>query len=400
MPSSMPSPAPMHAKPLPPPRIPVIYGASTVGAPGTFCTITSPEKTQRVVDAYVSCLGAGAGRVHAIDTSNVYGFGTSEKMLAQTNLHDCAIDTKFYPLLPGDHSRTKIREAYARMRSSLQGRRVRVLYLNAPDRATPFAETLAAMNELYKDGAFEQLGLSNFRTYEVAEIVTLCRLNGWIAPTVYQGVYSAIDRGVEEELLPCLRHFNIRFAAYSPLAGGFLVGNMLFDPTLASPATPSFPASMRSSLPKLLPSTTNGSMKPPPLPSLRALQRRLNGSGSHFDPQNPFGMWYQNRYLHPRMNEAVLDLCEVLDSYDLTLHEASVRWLQHHSALLPSDLGVVFGATRAEHVRETLGYCSLGPLPPDVVDAFDDCYGKVRGSTPIANPHADPSWYSVEAYGY
>lgn len=49
----------------------------------------------------------------------------------------------------------------------------------------------------------EMFGLSNYKTYEVAEIVTMCRLNGWLAPTVYEGLYSAIDRTVETECASC-----------------------------------------------------------------------------------------------------------------------------------------------------------------------------------------------------
>lgn len=35
-------------------------------------------------------------------------------------------------------------------------------------------------------GKFVELGLSNYAAWEVAEICTLCRSNGWIQPTVYQ----------------------------------------------------------------------------------------------------------------------------------------------------------------------------------------------------------------------
>ena len=35
-------------------------------------------------------------------------------------------------------------------------------------------------------GKFVELGLSNYAAWEVAEICTLCRSNGWILPTVYQ----------------------------------------------------------------------------------------------------------------------------------------------------------------------------------------------------------------------
>ena len=35
-------------------------------------------------------------------------------------------------------------------------------------------------------GKFVELGLSNYASWEVAEICTLCKKNGWIVPTVYQ----------------------------------------------------------------------------------------------------------------------------------------------------------------------------------------------------------------------
>lgn len=33
----------------------------------------------------------------------------------------------------------------------------------------------------------------------------LCEANGWIKPTLYQGIYNAIHRAVEPELFPCMR---------------------------------------------------------------------------------------------------------------------------------------------------------------------------------------------------
>ncbi|KAJ7115299.1 aflatoxin B1-aldehyde reductase [Mycena epipterygia] len=330
------------------PRIPVIYGAGGIGAPGTFCKLTDAQAAQPVIDAWCGRCGPSS-----IDTSNLYGFGTSEKILAEMDLHGSCVDTKFYPLAAGDHSPAKLREAYAKSAEALQGVRIRVLYLHAPDRATPWVETLKVIDELHKEGKFEMFGLSNFKTYEVAEIVTLCRANGWTAPSVYEGLYSAIDRTVETELIPCLRHFGLKFAAYCPLAGGYLVGHLLGE----APAI-------------------------------------LNGS--HFDPKNPFGGWYQGRYLP--MSAAVLELRQVVEKHGLTLNSASVRWLQHHSAMLPTDLGIIFGGSRAAHVEETLKYCTEGPLPEAVVAAYEACYAKVKGGLP--NFNHDPAWYNPEVYGY
>lgn len=53
-------------------------------------------------------------------------------------------------------------------------------------------------------------------SWEVAEIVGICRENNYIQPTAYQGIYNAIHRAVEPELLPCLRKFGISFYEFNP----------------------------------------------------------------------------------------------------------------------------------------------------------------------------------------
>ena len=45
----------------------------------------------------------------------------------------------------------------------------------------------------------EELGLSNYMAWEVAEIVGICKRRGFIVPTVYQGVYNLIYRVPELE---------------------------------------------------------------------------------------------------------------------------------------------------------------------------------------------------------
>ena len=52
--------------------------------------------------------------------------------------------------------------------------------------------------------------------WEVAEIVGICKANDYVMPSVYQGIYNAIHRKVEPELIPCLRKFGIAFYAFNP----------------------------------------------------------------------------------------------------------------------------------------------------------------------------------------
>ena len=57
-----------------------------------------------------------------------------------------------------------------------------------------------------------------FCRWEVAEIVGICRANGYVQPMAYQGIYNAVHRAVEPELLPCLRKFGISFYEFNPRA--------------------------------------------------------------------------------------------------------------------------------------------------------------------------------------
>ena len=83
--------------------------------------------------------------------------------------------------------------------------KVNVFYLHGPDRDTPINETLEACNELYEEGKFTELGISNYAAWEVVDIYYICEQNGWVKPTVYQGMYNLLTRAGEAELFPALR---------------------------------------------------------------------------------------------------------------------------------------------------------------------------------------------------
>uniref|UniRef100_A0A803SZY8 NADP-dependent oxidoreductase domain-containing protein n=1 Tax=Anolis carolinensis TaxID=28377 RepID=A0A803SZY8_ANOCA len=119
--------------------------------------------------------------------------------------------------LTAEGLRSQLEGSLARLRTP----RVALFYLHAPDHQAPLHETLAACNQLHKE--------------VMAEIYTLCKANHWVLPSVYQGMYNATTRQVETELLPCLRHFGIRFYAYNPLAGGLLTGKYKYEDLAVQP---------------------------------------------------------------------------------------------------------------------------------------------------------------------
>ena len=63
------------------------------------------------------------------------------------------------------------------------------------------------------------------------------RANGWQTPSVYQGMYNAITREVERELLPALKKLEIKFYAYNPLVSRTSITCNSGDSTLKSTKT-------------------------------------------------------------------------------------------------------------------------------------------------------------------
>eukprot|EP01041_Mallomonas_annulata_P011920 gene11920-24971_t len=54
------------------------------------------------------------------------------------------------------------------------------------DHNTPLEETLEAMQELYLDGKFTRLGLSNYAANLVRDVHKICLDRDWVLPSVYQ----------------------------------------------------------------------------------------------------------------------------------------------------------------------------------------------------------------------
>ena len=163
-----------------------------------------------------------------IDTAYKYNDGASEEILGRLLTPDrrgkIYLATKASPLDGGGLGAENIVKQVHTSLHRLKTDYIDLLYLHAPDPRTPIEVTLEACEKLFREGKFRELGLSNYASWQVADIWHLCKQNGWIIPSVYQGRYNAITRDVEGELFPAVRNFNIRFYAYNPLAGSLLTG--------------------------------------------------------------------------------------------------------------------------------------------------------------------------------
>ncbi|KAJ7109329.1 Aldo/keto reductase [Mycena epipterygia] len=312
-------------------RVPLLFGTMTIGEKGAGGAVRNSD-----IAECDEILAVFASHGHEIDTARMYGGGTTEKLLSQLNLADSSsIDTKVYPIKPGDHSPAALRSTFFASLDALNRKKVRVLYLHAPDRSVPFEETLEEMNKLYTEGYYEIFGLSNFASWEVAEVVSICKVNGWIQPKIYQAMYNAITRAIEPELVPCCRNFGIRLVVYNPLAGGLFAGKVT--------------------------SVTDAP------------------TAGRFDPSSASGKLYRDRYMKNGNFDALNHLKEVAAQYNLRLTEIALRWCQHHSVLSEGD-GVVLGASSASQLKQNCEDSVKGPLPDAIVTAIDEAWEISRGT--------------------
>ncbi|KZP01189.1 Aldo keto reductase [Calocera viscosa TUFC12733] len=303
-----------------PSRVPLLYGSAAFGEPGKHVTrLHTIPACQEVVDDFVK------HGYTVFDCARGYGLGTSEEYLGKLDLKGGRVDTKLSSHEPGAFAPDQLRAQLAESLNALGPHKIRVLYLHAPDRKTPIEDTLRELNEMYKEGLFEEIGLSNYHSWEVAEFVWIARKNGWKQPTVYEGVYNALERMIETELISCLRKYGIRFYAYSPLAGGLLVGKIL----------------------------------------------------SHADVENTDSPRWNPKYagLIPHLKP----LKEALEKHNIQLSEAAHRWLQHHSALTPED-GVIIGASSIEQLETNIKFCEEGPLPEDILTILDEAWKNAKST--------------------
>lgn len=273
-----------------------------------------------------------------LDTARTYNDSqqenwTSRAIMKSDTCLKFTIATKWWPYTPGDHAPLKIRTAIEASLSALNVECLDIWYLHAPDWATPFEITLQAVDELYREGKIKKLGLSNYAAWEVAEIVTTCKLKGWIMPSIYQAMYNCLTRSIEEELVPCCRKYGLDIMVYNVLAGGVLSG--------------------------------------------RYKSKEAPDDGGRYSGSSPgYTEAYKARFWKDTNFEALKLIQPMTEKYALTLVEVAYRWALWHSELKIRGIsagndGILIGASSLQQLQSNLESLDGGRLPQEVLDTLD-----------------------------
>ena len=273
-----------------------------------------------------------------LDTAYVYNEGNCEKFLGEVlpGLNrPFKIATKVNPRISG---KLDAEAAYKQVNESL-GRMpldsVDTVFLHFPDPATPVEGVLGAMADLHDQGKYKELGLSNFPAWMVTDVWHICDKHGWVKPTVFEGVYNPLTRRAEAELNDCLNNFGMRFYAYNPMCGGLLTGRYgKFEDT----------------------------------PTDGRFTHRPN---------------YQGRYWKKSFFDGVEVIKAAAEKHGISSIEATYRWLAYHS-MLNAERGdaILIGASKLNHLLSNMETVKAGPLPEDMVAAFDEAWKITKGDSP------------------
>ena len=258
------------------------------------------ETTKNILAA---ALEAG---VNFIDTADIYQEGRSEEFIGQSlagNRSGVLLATKVYGEVgegPNDRgaSRHHIMQGVEASLRRLQTDYIDLYQIHVWDEDAPIDETLRALDDLVHAGKVRYIGASNFSAWQLTWANALAELRGWNRFVSIQPHYHMLERGIEAELLPACKYFDIGILPYFPLAGGFLTGKYV----QGEPA----PAGSR-------------------------------GESSQ----------YVQRYMTPENYAKVKKLTAFAQEHEHSLNDLAHAWLLAQ----PQISSVISGATHVEHVQ-------------------------------------------------
>jgi aryl-alcohol dehydrogenase-like predicted oxidoreductase len=224
----------------------------------------SAEQGERVL---LAALDAG---VTMFDTAALYGFGANEMLVGNVlSQHrsrftlaskcgmtgvDVAGDGRQVRVIDGrpETIRATCEAALRRLKTDV----IDLYYLHRWDKQVPIEDSVGALAELVAAGKIRTIGLSE------VSAATLRRAHAVHPVTAVQTEYSLWTRNPEIAVLDACRELGVAFVAFSPVARGFLCGELQDVSTLDA-------RDIRRSMPRFLPENYAANLKL--LPAYRAI---------------------------------------------------------------------------------------------------------------------------------
>ncbi len=283
---------------------------------------------QQVVDTIQAAPGAG---INLIDTAPGYNFGNSERILGKAlegmKREEVSIITKcgvtwdqemkgdlfnivngiqLYKNLNSASIKREIKESLERLGTDYVD-----IYMTHwqsiedSEYYVPIQKTMDVLNELKAEGLIRGIGAANVDIHHIEEYLK------WGDLDLVQVKYSILDRGIEDEIIPCARENGVTIQCYSPLEMGLLSGTFPRD-------------------------------------------------------YQPVGAQIPKKWFQPENMQKAMDVMDqwkpLCEKYDCTIANLALGWI-----LAQGDfLNLLSGATKVEEIRENVKSAEIEFDPADI----------------------------------
>jgi aryl-alcohol dehydrogenase-like predicted oxidoreductase len=173
------------------------------------------------------------GGINFLDTAYAYGAaGESERLIARAiagRRESVVLATKCGIHWGADGRRVidgrpeTLRRQCDESLRRLETDRVELLYLHAPDPATPLADSAGELLRLMHAGKTRSVGVSNVSLAQLVEFHAICPVSAVQPP------YNMLQRQIEGDLVPWCRKRSVSMCVYWPLLKGLLAGKLPRD---------------------------------------------------------------------------------------------------------------------------------------------------------------------------
>jgi aryl-alcohol dehydrogenase-like predicted oxidoreductase len=203
-------------------------GTMTFGGQGNFAKVGSTDVAgaRRQVDM---CLDAG---INLIDTADVYSRGAAEEIVGEVlagRRDELLLATKVRMRMADGPNMEGLSRHHVIKGCEASLRRLRTDYIDLYqvhewDGTVPLEETLAALDQLVRDGKVRYVGVSNYAAWQLMKALGVSQRDGLARFVTQQIYYSLQERSAEYELIPLGIDQGLGTLVWSPLAGGLLTG--------------------------------------------------------------------------------------------------------------------------------------------------------------------------------
>ncbi len=273
---------------------------------GSWLTFGDTGRKEAAIACVHRALDLG---ITLLDTANVYGRGTAERVLGEAlsgiKRDSYILATKLYfPMSDADRGLSRV-QIHKQLNASLE--RLNVDYVDLYqchryDAETPLEETMEALTEAVHSGKTRYIGFSE---WPVDRIEAALKISGVARFVSSQPQYSLLHRDPEKALLSLCAKSGISQIVWSPLAQGVLTGK--YTPRAPLPA------------------------------DSRAADESMGG-------------FFKEAWLEPTLLEAVQRLKPLATKAGLSLPQFALAWVLRQANVAAA----IIGASRPEQVDENV----------------------------------------------